>query len=137
MSGGSLNYFYGELESHAGDFHDKELDELVKDLSNLFYEREWYLSGDTNEGNWREARDAFKKKWFRGEARKERIEKILNEVKAEVLDSFGLSEEYCHKCKNWTPEREDDSPYGSCSLKSSCLMHRSERCEKFEKREES
>ena len=26
MSGGSLDYFYSELESHVGDFGDKELE---------------------------------------------------------------------------------------------------------------
>ena len=38
MSGGSLNYFYGQLEEHIGDFGDKELDELVKDLAELFHD---------------------------------------------------------------------------------------------------
>ena len=46
MSGGSLNYFYSELEGHAGDFRDKELDDLVRDLAHLFHEREWFLSSD-------------------------------------------------------------------------------------------
>ena len=36
MSGGSLNYFCYQLEEHIGDFGDKELDELVKDLAELF-----------------------------------------------------------------------------------------------------
>ena len=64
MSGGRLDYFYSSLEDHVGDFGDKELDELVKDMANLFYEREWYLSGDTCAGDWNEARDKFKNKWF-------------------------------------------------------------------------
>lgn len=60
MSGGSLNYFYNDLEDHVGDFGDKELDDLVKDLAELFHDREWFLSGDTGEGEWREDRDNFK-----------------------------------------------------------------------------
>ena len=64
MSGGSLDYFYCRLEDHIGDFNDKELDELVKDLAQLFHDIEWYLSGDYGEGTWNEARDNFKKKWF-------------------------------------------------------------------------
>lgn len=64
MSGGSLDYFYCQLQEHVGDFKDKELDDLVNDLAELFHDREWYLSGDTGEGNWNEARDNFKKKWF-------------------------------------------------------------------------
>ena len=64
MSGGSLDYFYSQLQEHIGDFKDKELDELVEDLAKLFHDREWYLSGDYCEGTWNEARDNFKKKWF-------------------------------------------------------------------------
>ena len=64
MSGGSLNYFYEKLEEHASDFGDKELEKLVRDLSQLFYSREWYLSGDYGECKWNEARDKFKDKWL-------------------------------------------------------------------------
>ena len=90
MSGGSLNYFYNELGEHIGDFNDKELDELVKDLSKLFRDREWYLSGDTGEGTWNEARDSFKKKWFTDIGRHERITKYLDDIRTEVLESFGI-----------------------------------------------
>ena len=138
MSGGSLNYFYSELEDHAGDFDDRELDDLVKDMAQLFHDREWYLSSDTNEGSWRESRDAFKKKWFRDGARQERIEQYLAEIRKEVLDSFGLSDEYCKLCKHWIKEKDPrypDSPYGDCDYEKHCLMHRAERCEKFERRE--
>lgn len=44
MSGGSLDYFYCQLEEHVGDFGDKELDELVNDLAELFHDREWILA---------------------------------------------------------------------------------------------
>lgn len=136
MSGGSLNYFYNELEYHVGDFKDKELDDLIRDLSKLFKEREWYLSGDTNQGNWVEARDAFKKKWFKGDGREERLKQYVNEIRDEMLDSLGLMENYCKNCKNWTPEGKDGSPYGQCAFEKHCLMHRSESCEKFEKKDE-
>lgn len=36
MSGGSLSYFYLQLQEHIGDFGDEELDDLVKDLADLF-----------------------------------------------------------------------------------------------------
>ena len=106
MSGGSLNYFYSQLEDHAGDFDDRELDDLVKDLAQLFHDREWFLSSDTNEGSWRESRDSFKKKWFKDGARQERIEQYLADIRKDVLDSFGLSDEYCKLCKHWTKEKE-------------------------------
>ena len=133
MSGGSLDYFFGELESHVGDFGDKELDDLVKDLAKLFHDREWYLSEDTNEGDWRESRDAFKRKWFTVSGQHERIEMYLDEYRNEVLECFGLSDRRCKNCRHWTHEKEEDFPYGSCDLETGCLMHRSANCEKFEK----
>lgn len=132
MSGGSLDYFYSEIDNHVGDLGDKELDDLVKDIGKLFYEREWYLSGDTNEGKWREARDAFKKKWFTEDGTKDRIDQYLQSIINEIRDSFGLSKQYCHNCKHWTKENDPDFPYGVCDITHGCLMHRSEKCEKFE-----
>lgn len=131
MSGGSLDYFYGQLNDHVGDFKDKELDELVLDLAQLFHDREWYLSGDTGKGSWNEARDNFKRKWFTEIGRQERIEKYLDELKIEVLQSFGIAHKYCQDCKNWTKEGEY---YGRCSFVKGCCFHKCETCEKWEKK---
>lgn len=137
MSGGSLNYFYNELEYHVGDFKDKELDDLVKDLAKLFKEREWYLSSDTNIGNWVEARDAFKAKWFKGEGREDRLKQYVDEIRDEMLEALGLSEKHCKDCKHWTKEeKENYSQYGWCDITKGCMMHRSESCEKYEKKDE-
>lgn len=132
MSGGSLNYFYCDLEGHVGDFEDKELDDLVRDLAKLFHDREWFLSSDTCEGSWIEARDNFKTKWFTPDSRSERVKKYLDEIRDEVLDAFGLSDKYCKNCKNWTPEEKENSIYGNCCFHKSCLMHRSEKCDRFD-----
>ena len=109
MSGGSLNYFYSDLESHVGDFGDVELDDLIKDLVQLFHDREWYLSSDTNKGNWVEARDNFKRKWFKENARQERIDSYLNDVRSQLMESFGLSNKYCKNCKLNCPNRGKES----------------------------
>ena len=130
MSGGSLDYFYSSLEDHVGDFEDKELDDLVKDLAHLFYEKEWYLSGDTNIGRWNEARDEFKQKWFTQFGRQERIDEYLKQIKDELYRSFGLTDEYCRNCAHWT---ENFDSYGDCDNKD-YLTHRSESCDKFERR---
>lgn len=133
MSGGSLNYFYCELQDHAKDFGDKELDELVSDLSELFHDREWYLSSDTGIGDWNEARDAFKEKWFTEHGRQERIEKYLSEFADEVRQTFGMSKKYCKNCKHWTMEKGKtySGRYGRCEFVKGGVMHRSESCEKF------
>ncbi len=135
MSGGSLDYFYNQLNEHVGDFKDKELDELVKDLAELFHDREWYLSGDYGEGNWNEARDNFKQKWFGEGARAERIEKYLEEVKQELLHSFGVDKRYCQDCKHWiVSDKHKEGKYGDCEFHTGCYMHRCETCGKWEKK---
>lgn len=131
MSGGSLNYFYCELQDHTKDFGDKELNELVADLAELFHEREWYLSADTGVGDWNEARDAFKAKWFTEHGRQERIEKYLAEFADEVRQTFGMSNRYYKNCTHWT-EKDKDECYGKCEYEKYCVMHRSESCERFE-----
>ena len=136
MSGGSLNYFYCDLEGHIGDFGDKELDDLVKDLVKLFKEREWYLSSDTNRGNWVEERDKFKAKWFKGDGREERLKQYVDEIRDEMLEALGVTDKYCKNCKYWTKENDKGSEYGRCDFEKYCLMHRSESCEKFEKKDE-
>jgi hypothetical protein len=136
MSGGSLDYFYAMLEDHVGDFGNKELDELVSDLAELFHDREWYLSSDTGVGQWNEARDAFKAKWFKEGARQERIEKYLAEFSNEIRMTFGISDRYCKTWKHWSPETEYDGEYSKCDYHECCLIHRSETCGKWEPKEE-
>jgi hypothetical protein len=131
MSGGSLDYFYSQLNDHVGDFKDKELDDLVSDLAQLFHDREWYLSGDTGEGSWNEARDNFKAKWFTEIGRQVRIEKYLDDIKTEVLQSFGIAHKYCQDCKNW---KKEDENYGRCPFVKGCSFHKCETCEKWEKK---
>ena len=135
MSGGSLNYFYSELQGHVGDFCDRELDDLINDLSILFHAREWYTSGDTCEGKWNEARDAFKAKWFGPDSRKERVEQYLDDIKREVMHQLVISTDYCKNCTHWTPEEKNGSVYGWCDQVNGCMMHRSETCEQFNRKE--
>lgn len=129
MSGGSLDYFYYRLEDHVGDLGDKELDELVKDLAELFHDREWYLSGDYGIGDWNEARDAFKEKWFTQHGRQERIENYLSDLASEVRECFGMVKERCQTCKHW---EKRSYHYGDCEYNKERRTHRSESCEKYE-----
>ena len=133
MSGGAYNYFYCQMEEHANDFHDKELNELMHDLADLHHEWEWFMSGDTGEGSWNEERDAFKKKWFTSAGRQKRIEKYLDELRDEVFDMLGMNNNKCQNCNHWMKTAKDDY-YGDCDLNKYVLMHRSERCERFEQK---
>ena len=134
MSGGCLDYFYSTLEDHTEDFRDKELNELVSDMAKLFHDWEWYLSGDTGEGSWNEARDAFKAKWFKGgKVREERIEKYIAEMADELRMSFGFGK-YCRDCRHWT-QHSKDGCYGRCDYETGCDNHRCESCGKWEAKE--
>lgn len=134
MSGGSLDYFYYTLQDHDKDFGDKELNDLVSDLAGLFHDREWFLSGDTCEGDWNESRDAFKEKWFTEHGRHERIEKYLAEFGEEIRRMFGMGKEYCRTCRHWQGREKPvyEGRYGNCPFHEGCLMHRSENCERWE-----
>lgn len=131
MSGGSLNYFYSQLEEHRNDLGDKELNELVKDLAKLFHDREWYLSSDTGEGSWNESRDKFKKKWFTTEGHKETVVKIMNDIQNEVYTSFGIASRYCKDCDHFVAETSKDSSYGDCPYNPYCKVHTHETCENW------
>ena len=133
MSGGSLNYFCYELEDHVGDFADCELDDLVKDMAKLFKAREWAKSGDTSMGDWNEARDMFKAKWFTVGGRRDRIEQYLQDFTDEMRRAFGISTKYCENCKYWTQSQMER--YGQCEFDAHCLSHRKESCEKWEEKE--
>ena len=130
MSGGSLDYFYCTLQDHIGDFGDKELDDLVKDLAELFHDREWYLSADYGVGDWNESRDRFKAKWFTKEGRNKRIDKYLADFTEEIRKMIGISEKYCQTCTNWNPE-DDRKRYGRCKYVTGCVMHKNNYCEKW------
>lgn len=134
MSGGSLNYFFGNLEDHARDFDDRELNELVSDLATIFHDYEWFTSGDTDEGDWRESKQKFKKKWFTAAGRKERVERYIQKNAEELREMFGLNDhKRCEYCKHWTPPKDKDSEYGSCEFAEHYSMHRFEVCKKWEK----
>lgn len=47
MSGGSHNYVCYNIENDlCGQMHDRELDDLMKDIAELAHDLEWYDSGD-------------------------------------------------------------------------------------------
>lgn len=87
MSGGSLNYlantmcetlFNDETDLNCGaicdrgnariarnlnPMHDRELSELIADVTCLLHDLEWYESCDISEDKYKESVNKFKKKW--------------------------------------------------------------------------
>ena len=79
MSGGYMDYAYNRIYDMAEDYvDDKEIKELMKDLSELMHDLEWWKSGDYSKGQYEESLADFKKKWF-GESRDERLLKYIEE----------------------------------------------------------
>ena len=88
MSGGSFNYLYSiisgqlfdySISGHYGDIdneeniriarevnpmHDKELSELLYDVTCLLHALEWYESSDIGEDSYKKYVNQFKAKWL-------------------------------------------------------------------------
>ena len=77
MSGGSMDYVCWKVEEAAHYVEDKEIKELLKDLSELLHDLEWWDSGDYSAETYYETLNNFKTKWF-GDNRNERLRKYLN-----------------------------------------------------------
>ena len=75
MSGGSFGYIYSKLDEAAYLTHDKEIKDLLIDLSELLHDKEWYFSGDFREEQYIKSLAKFKKKWFK-DARKDRLKNL-------------------------------------------------------------
>ena len=107
-----MNYVSFSLEQQEGCFrgdkYEKVLEDALKDFAELLHAREWYLSCDTGEGDWHEARDVFLAKYLN-------IEPVTP---------------YCEDCEHWHPQQ--DSEYGSCECNKRHLYHRCDPvCEQF------
>lgn len=99
MSGGRFNYvndqaqseIFGYMSKPTNVFEDLEISELIWDVFELIHEYDWYASGDTDEKNYINSKEAFKKKWFenRSSTDKEIIDKAISELRDELYKSFG------------------------------------------------
>ena len=138
MSGGSLNYISYNLEEVAPRLLDPEIIDLALDFAKLLHEAEWYLSGDTGEGDYNIALDNFKNKWFK-KSRKDRLEQYINDSfvknRDELLKMIGTAKR-CKDCESYYPaEAMKSDLYGNCKHKRHCLQHQEDwACELFEER---
>ena len=67
--------------------HDRELDDLMKDIAELAHDLEWYDSSDIGRADYMKTVKKFKDKWFNGN-RKERlkgyVDESINNLKSEL-----------------------------------------------------
>ena len=93
MSGGSYNYTcYTFQNEYEGYMYDDEMNDLVKDLSKVLHDLEWWQSGDISEEGYRETLRDFKNKWFKQDRNtrlKDYIDKKITNVKKELYDLIG------------------------------------------------
>ena len=84
-----------KLARKLNPLEDKQLSELAFDLLCLIYSADWYMSCDTGEEDYRADVEYFKKKWLKKDASvlaMEELNKILAEVKEEIISSLGIKE---------------------------------------------
>lgn len=102
MSGGHFDYidqsakneifgYFGEEKENV--FEDWKISELVWDVFELIHDFDWYKSGDTCKETYLKKKAAFKKKWLgkRPEKVKQIIDKAIAEVKQELYETYGVS----------------------------------------------
>ena len=85
MSGGSMNYVCYRVVEEAYKMGDREIVALCKDVASLMHDREWFLSGDYEESDWKKSLSGFKKKWFK-ESRSSRLASLIDEAFAEAKE---------------------------------------------------
>lgn len=81
MSGGSWNYVCYQVSEASREMSswDKELSELLKDISKVCHDCEWAEDSDISDADAFESISKFKKKWF-GSDRNDRLKKYIDEI---------------------------------------------------------
>ena len=108
MSGGHFDYtdsqakseIFGWTDKPTNVFEDREISELIFDVFDLIHDYDWYVSGDTCEATWLQAKRAFKAKWLHSqpeERTKATIDSVIDDARQELYKTF-LS------CKDGTSE---------------------------------
>ena len=97
MSGGCKNYICYKIENElVGQMHDKELDDLMKDIAELVHDLEWFEDADYSYDTYKATADKFKNKWF-GNSRSERlkgyIDSSIDELKKELYNMIGVKDD--------------------------------------------
>ena len=103
MSGGHFEYLdsrlkeeiFGWTDKPTNVLEDRELSELVWDVLDLIHEFDWYYSGDTGKETYLKAKAEFKRKWLsnRGVRIKHTIDTALDEVRAELYETYGIEKD--------------------------------------------
>lgn len=90
MSGGSHNYICYKIEENlVGQMEDRELNDLIHDISELAHDLEWYHSADIGRDDYLKSVRKFKEKWFkksRTDRLKEYVDKAIKELREDMIN---------------------------------------------------
>lgn len=100
MSGGFFDYKDGDLKYEIFGFSDRpknvfedlEISEIVWDVLDLIHEYDWYHSGDTDESDYLNAKNEFKKKWLLTDSEdrlKMIVDKEIEELRKQLYKTIG------------------------------------------------
>ena len=97
MSGGSRDYICYTIEDElCGRMYDDELNDLMKDVSKLAHDVEWFDSADIGEEDYMKTVAEFKQKWFNGDRRarlKSYIDRQIEDTKKKLYALIGVDSE--------------------------------------------
>ena len=139
MSGGSMDYYYSNIEEYAEQLHDPILKELSMDLAKVWHDAEWYNSSDIGEGAYNKTVAEFKTKWI-GDNHEALAEIIYRECADNLtrLKQAFMCHDMCLNCKHFRAYDNPDSDYGRCDFHEFYDDHGWQwACERFENEDRS
>lgn len=90
MSGGSMNYIYDQVYEASVLASDPEMCELLKDVSKVLHDEEWWKSADYGKDTYLKSLAEFKQKWFKT-TREDRLKDYIDrELEKQREALYGL-----------------------------------------------
>lgn len=104
MSGGHWRFYDAQLKDEIFGWcpndtwngrnvlEDKELSEMLYDIFTLLHDYDWYVSGDTSEKTYLEAKKKFKDKWLKNPGIRVQhvIDSAVEELRQEMYKTYGI-----------------------------------------------
>lgn len=111
MSGGSCGYIYCQINDYlVGEMEDSELNDLMRDVSKLAHDLEWYRSSDIDRESYMKTVKKFKDKWFKGDRNarlKSYVDKELEQTKRRLYALLNVEQMQEEERKVNTDENND------------------------------
>lgn len=96
MSGGYFDYSNYRLDDLADREIDVEIRDLLKDLSNLLHDEDYYMSGDYSKETYYKSLEEFRKKWFHNSRNirlKNYIDDSIDKARKDMYNLIGVNDD--------------------------------------------